>query len=202
MVTARSLFVLGNLRVPLRNFRICLRPGCDGYDRGSKGKRRSKSGLIRWLLTHHTQCYIIPAKQEASVDVEGSNRGNRTADGVPPAGAHFNPVNTVLGFLRSTVRTKIFSMVGFGLDLISCISGHHCTGFEPRSRMDATQKQPGSVLGPRPFPSDSPAGVCGMEHALTTRTLATMAQAGSSISIDWRRAELCCVVYVSGSTGH
>src|SRR5262245_9326964 len=93
-------------------------------------------------------------------------------------------------------------MVGFGLELICSISGHHCTGFAPRSGMDASQKQPGSVLGRRPLPSDSSAGVCGMEHALTRPALAPMVEAGSRASIDCRRPELCRVLQLSGSAGH
>src|SRR5262245_12945182 len=93
-------------------------------------------------------------------------------------------------------------MVGFGLDLTCRISGHHCTGFTPCSGMDASQKQPGSVLGRRPLPSDSSAGVCSMEHALTSPAVAPMAEAGSRDSIDCWRPELCRVLQLSGSAGH
>src|SRR5215510_1924531 len=78
-------------------------------------------------------------------------------------------------------------MVGFGLDIICHISGHHCTGFAPCSGMDASQKQPGSVLGRRPLPSDSSAGVCSMEHALTRPALAPIAGALSfAVSFSYR----------------
>src|SRR5262245_52713322 len=93
-------------------------------------------------------------------------------------------------------------MVGVGLDVLRSISGHHGIRFEPCSRMDASQKQPGSVLGSRPFPSDSSTGVCCMEHAVTRTTLAPMAEAGNRSGIDSWCVELCCVVYLQGSASH
>src|SRR5262245_12690658 len=103
--------------------------------------------------------------------------GNRTPDGVPAAGVYLNSAGAVLGSLRPTLQARIFPMVGDGLDVIRSISGHHCIGFAPCSGVDASQKQPRSVLGSRSFPSDSSAGVRGMEHALTRTALAAMAEA-------------------------
>src|SRR5215813_8293000 len=203
MVTERRILIVRDLCVPLHNFRSCIRTRRDPYDRGSKGKRLTLRVRADSLVVDSPQLVLdYPAKQEASEKCGGQCRGIRTADGIPPAGAHLTPGSVVLDSVRPAVQARIFSMVGVGLDVIRGISGHHCANFPPCSGMDASEKQPDFLLHPRPFSSDSSFGFCRMEHALTRGTLASMAEARTGISVDWWCVGFCCVLHLSRSRGH